>query len=117
MNNLSYTFFPLGDSALTIDFGNLIDVGINDQVIRLSELLKAAQLSYVRDIVAAYSSLTVHFDVVDVLKSNPGSSAYDIVKNKLSGLFLQEMHSSPKPGRCVRIPVCFSKKYALDSSD
>ena len=117
MNNLSYTIFPLGDSALTVDFGNLIDVAINEEVIRLSELLKAAQLRYVKDIVAAYSSLTVYYDVVDVLRSNPGSSAYDTMKNELSGLFLQKINFSQKPIRSLRIPVCFAKKYALDVND
>src|SRR5438093_54073 len=117
MNNLSYTIYPLGDSALTVDFGNLIDADINEEVIRLSELLKAAQLTYVKDIVAAYSSITVYYDVVDVLQFNRTSSAYDTIKNNLSQLFSQEIASSAKPNRSIRIPVCFAEKYALDASD
>ena len=58
-----FTIFPLGDSALTIEFSNTIDRENNDKAIRLFHLLKEKKLSYIKALVPAYSSLTVHYDV------------------------------------------------------
>lgn len=113
MSHNSYTIISLGDSALTIDFGNVIDISINKEVISLYHLIKAAPWFGVKDIVPAYSTLTVHYDVVAVLKSNFGVSAFDAMKKKLEGLLLQKI-SVAKPSRSIKIPVCYAHKYALD---
>lgn len=113
MSQKSYTIIPLGDSALTIDFGNVIDVSINKEVISLYHVIKAAPWLGVKDIVPAYSTVTVHYDVVTVLKSYSGVSAFDAMKNKLEGLLLQKRLIA-KPSRSIKIPVCYTKKYALD---
>ncbi len=113
MSKKSYTIVPLGDSALTINFGNVIDVSINKEVISLYHLIKAAPWFGVKDVVPAYSTLTIHYDVVAVLKSYSCVSAFDAMKNKLDGLLLQK-RSAAKPSRSIKIPVCYTEKYALD---
>ncbi|MBD0332821.1 MAG: carboxyltransferase domain-containing protein, partial [Chitinophagaceae bacterium] len=44
-----YTFFSLGDSALTVDFGNVIDENINKKVLSLYPQLRDASLPGVLD--------------------------------------------------------------------
>lgn len=52
----------LGDAALTLEFGEEIDSGLNDQVMAARDALLAAPPSGITDVVPAYASLTVHFD-------------------------------------------------------
>src|SRR5947209_4122736 len=71
-----YTIFPLGDSALTIDFGNRIDEATNRKVLSLFRQLSAQKRKGVRDLVPAYSSLTLHFDPLEVQRM-PGQTAFE----------------------------------------
>ena len=40
INMASYHIFPLGDTALTIDYGNIIDEQVNKEVIARASQLK-----------------------------------------------------------------------------
>jgi inhibitor of KinA len=111
----SYTIFPLGDTAITIDFGNTINIELNKAVINLGELIKAGNFIGVTDIVPAYSSLTIHYDVIAVTKHYGSTSAYTIIKKKLEALLREEMQTVEKPARRLNIPVCYAAKYALDN--
>jgi inhibitor of KinA len=53
---------PLGDSALLIQFGDQIDLKINQRVHALDALLCADAISGIIETVPAYSTLLVHYD-------------------------------------------------------
>jgi inhibitor of KinA len=113
----NYTIFPLGDNAITVDFGITIKVEINKAVIHLFECIKAGNWFGVKDIVPAYSSLTIHYDVIAVLKHYSGRSAYYILKKKLEVLLAEEIQITEQPARKFKIPVCYAAKYALDREE
>jgi hypothetical protein len=50
-----YHLFPLGDSALTVDFGNIIDEEINGNVMALYQQLLNNPIDGTIEIVPAYS--------------------------------------------------------------
>lgn len=62
MNDAAPSFAPLGDSAITVRFGDGISTRSSDTVFRAARRLQAARLSCVTDIVPAYSSLAVYYD-------------------------------------------------------
>jgi inhibitor of KinA len=113
----NYTIFPLGDAAISIDFGNNINVDLNKAVIHLGELVKEASLTGVRDIVPAYSSLTIHYDVIAITKHYGGTSALAVMKKKLEALLAEERQMPVQPSRMITIPVCYAAKYALDNEE
>ena len=77
----NYTIFPLGDTAVTIDFGNSIDEVINQEVLSLFHSLKENFIPGIIELVPAYSSLTIYYDMLTVRKNNPQyESAYHAVK-------------------------------------
>src|SRR4051794_8244481 len=115
MTNINHTIFPLGDAAITIDFGNSINIDINKAVINLGELVNANNWIGVRDIVPAYSSLTIHYDVIAVIKHYGSTSAFTAMKQKLEALLAEEKQITAQPARRFNIPVCYEGKYALDS--
>jgi inhibitor of KinA len=75
---LPYRIFPLGDSALTIDFGNRIDEAVNKEVIARFNQLQQLPLPGMIEAVPAYSSLTIHYDVLAVKKKmTEGQTVYE----------------------------------------
>lgn len=109
-----YNIFPLGDSAMTIHFGNLIEEKINKQIIQLFHAIQAAQVVGVTDIIPAYSSLTICYDIVAVTKHQAGTSAFATMKNKMENLLQREQHTTNQHTRQIQVPVCYADAFAPD---
>ena len=107
----AYTIFPLGDSALTIDFGNRIDEKLNEKVLlhfyRLQHMAP-----FIRDVIPAYSSLTVYYDVLFLHSKE--QSAFESMKALLEPLLREEVNHPTIQQKVVHIPVCYSKAFAPD---
>ncbi len=114
---MSYSIFPLGDSALTVDFGNVISKEINRKVIALAQAIEKEGWSGVKDIVPAYSSVTIHYDTIALLKLHKNESAFNILSEQVKTLLPQSIEEVTDECRIIRIPVCYSLKYGLDLVD
>lgn len=117
MEQQPYSISPLGDSALIIDFGNLIEKRTNQKVLAMAMMLEGAAVIGVKDIVPAFSSITIHYDVVAVLKQNYAASAFTMLKDQLENLLLKQNISFMEESRKLRVPVCYAEKYAWDIRD
>lgn len=81
------SFFPLSDNALCIEFGNEIDKKINLQVIALGKMLEQNPFVGFREVIPAYTTLTVFYDVFEIISfKNNTNSAYDFVKTYIENL-------------------------------
>ena len=58
----TFHLLPLGDSAITIQFGKAIDPRINARVVAFATSIAQQQWKGIVDIVPTYRSITVHFD-------------------------------------------------------
>lgn len=110
--NASYTISPLGDSALLIHFANKIDDGINQMVLRLFHKLQHLSLFGVLDLVPAYSSLSVYYDVIALHQK--GSTAFERMKQLLIPFLNDTDRQLPTGNRTLKIPVCYAKSFATD---
>ncbi|GAA4847286.1 5-oxoprolinase subunit PxpB [Algivirga pacifica] len=54
--------YPLGEQAIVISFGDKITPELNDRVLALQQLLLTKKFSWLKALVPAYASLTVHYD-------------------------------------------------------
>jgi KipI family sensor histidine kinase inhibitor len=52
----------LGDSCVSIQFGNTIDPAVNARCVALGASLESLAMRGVRDVVSSYAAVTVHFD-------------------------------------------------------
>jgi inhibitor of KinA len=112
---LSYRIFPLGDSAITLDFGNVIDETINRKVIALFHSLNKEPWPGMIEVVPAYSSLTVYYDVFQLRKSiSPGNNVCEWMTAQLDKRMQLPLLQNDSLSRLVRIPVCYEKEFALD---
>jgi inhibitor of KinA len=112
--SFAYTVFPLGDAALTIDFGNTIDEALNGKVLRLFYRLQAFS-PFIKDIVPAYSSLTVYYDVASLRTKE--ASAFEAMKAIIEPFLREEENTGLIKNRQVKIPVCYAKKFAPDMDE
>jgi inhibitor of KinA len=111
----SFSIFPLGDAALVIDFGNVIDPAINKKVLRLFRKFQLADLPYIIDLVPSYSSLGVHYDPVAVLRSSQDEeTAFDHMAQLAGEMIVQKEDEDVLQTRNIEIPVCYSPRFAPD---
>lgn len=112
---MNYRIFPLGENALTVDFGNEISLDLNEKVLQLDASFAEKNFAGYIESVPAYSSLTVFFDVYAVKKNFAAfPTAFEAVKNFAENALqnLREVKSI-KP-RLIEIPVSFAEEFALD---
>src|ERR1700738_4119662 len=87
---------PLGDSALLAELGTRLDTALNTRAIGLAAALRKRR--DVRQAIAGYSSVTVHFDPDQATHESLGAAIKRLAAKR------------PKmevPGRLHRIPVVY----------
>ena len=110
-----YTIFPLGDAALTVEFGNVIDEEVNRKVLRLFRQLKEQKHPYILDLVPAYSSLTVYYDVLSIYqKKRNEATAFSIMADILEQLSTTTYRTPLPETRIIKVPVCYSTAFGYD---
>ena len=110
-----YSISPLGESALTITFGDAISTDISDLVTSLAEQIENRPFTGFVESVPGYSSLTVFFDV-DKAKSRFRTSltGFEIVKS-LTEIEIQNLDDKPmQVAKTHDIPVSFDSTIAPD---
>ncbi|HEX8197641.1 MAG TPA: 5-oxoprolinase subunit PxpB [Pyrinomonadaceae bacterium] len=107
--------FPLGDAAAIVDFGNQISAEINDRVLSLAKYFDKNPFAGFIEIVPAYSSLTVFYDVFEVRKNNRNlETAFDFVCVEIEKAMLETNENVQIEARLVEIPICFDSEFAPD---
>ena len=85
-----YNIFPLGDAALIIDFGNVIDESINKLVHAVFHELLKDPIPGVIETVPAYCSLTIYYDVLFVRKKTGAKeTAFEWIAEKSKRIFIK----------------------------
>ncbi|MEP7128615.1 MAG: 5-oxoprolinase subunit PxpB [Chitinophagales bacterium] len=112
---IPYHIFPLGDSAITVDFGNCIDEEVNKEVIRRFNQLQQQPFPGMIEAVPAYSSLTIHYDMLALKKKGTGGlTIFQWVEQQLLERLEQPQQHLASKERFMKIPVCYEKEFALD---
>lgn len=111
----SYKIFFIGDSAATIDFGNVIDEEINKAVTDLFNHLSQHPIEGMVEVIPAYSSVTVYYDVALLRKKiSSQKKVYEWIRSELQKLMRHEFASVPANSNLVRIPVCYENEFGID---
>ena len=112
---MNYQIFPLGDAGLTVEFGNEISAELNNRVINLAGFFDKNPFPGFVEIVPAYASLSVFYDVSIVRKNFPDfPTAFEAIKNFTENALQNPGNLEENKPRQVEIPVCFDPGHALD---
>jgi inhibitor of KinA len=115
----SYSIFPLGDSAITIDLGNCISEDYNIKAHAIQQWLTAHPFPGRQDVIMAYSSVTLFYDPAEIAASgvNGRSGVYSWLEGMLHRAWQETSGVSVGPDegrRRVDVPVCYEGEYAPD---
>jgi inhibitor of KinA len=104
-----FRLLPLGDAALTVEFGDEIDPAMNARVIAFAETLRAQTWTGVVDVVPTYRSVTIHVDPLrlDVMT----------LWDRLLPLSHSLANSSTPSGTHHTIPVLYGGEWGPDVED
>ena len=111
-----YRYFPLGDNAIVIDFGNTIDEEINKLVHSVFYQLQNDPIPGMIEAVPAYCSLTIFYDVFFISNQigNQNSTVFDWVCEYLKKYMSNKNIETGDPQLLINIPVCYDKEFGTD---
>lgn len=103
-----YKILPYGDSALLINFEQVVSAEVNDEVVRLYQQLIKANIEDVVSVIPSYCSITIRYK-------------YPLTFQELSHL-INELNKEPKSPdlkrhKDINIPVCYHHSLALDKQE
>lgn len=103
-------YFPLGDTAVVVEFGTLIGQAAHEQVRLLSLYLDEHPMQGMIEYVPSYTTVTVFY--------NPGLLRYDEAQARLEIAVAQSLHMKLECNiRTVDIPVCYGGSFGPDLNE
>ena len=103
----TFTVLPLGDAAMTVEFGREIAPHLNDRVLAFAQAVRMQHWEGVLDVVPAYASVSIHVD--------PLRLPVSILSQRLHALSCDV--EAPPSGRTHRIPVLYGGEWGPDLDD
>lgn len=98
---------------LTISMGNVVDLEVNSMIFQVySQLIKNRHSSWL-DIIPAYSTISIVYDVPEIRKHHP--SAFHWVKGEVEKILSGSSEQKEIHPRLLSIPVCYDPEFALDA--
>jgi inhibitor of KinA len=109
MNVHGMTLAHLGDSALVLSWGEEVDESALAHVRAVSDALQRAALAGVVEVVPAFASVTVFYDIVH-------TGVYDVFEARVVEIAGRAEESTLRAAaaRVVEIPVCYGGEYGPD---
>ena len=97
---------PLGDSVLFVQFGQEIDIAINQRVHTLAAVIDASPLDGLIETVPAYTTLAIHYD--------PLLLTYDEIHTWVRAKLKQIEDMNLRKPRQFEVPVQYGGEYGVD---
>ncbi|WP_298391872.1 5-oxoprolinase subunit PxpB [Hydrotalea sp.] len=108
-----YRVYSLSDTAIAIDWGNIIDEAINHRVQTLFHCFQLQKKDFIRDVIPAYSSITIVYNPVALWKQGI-ENIDDFVRNYIATVVAHCTNMPEVEQPLVRIPVCYDATVAPD---
>ena len=102
-------FLPVGDTALTVEFGEAIDPAINAAVMALDRALAAAEIAGITETVPTYRSLLICYE--------PTELPYQTLLVHIRELMAEGLECRRRTGRCWTVPVAYGPPFGEDLDD
>jgi len=99
-------FAPVGDAALTVEFGNAVEPELNAQVIALDMALAAAELDGIVETVPSYRSLLICYE--------PSEISHHKLVAELHRLLGRGLQEHAERAMTWNVPVLYEPAYGID---
>jgi len=108
-----YQIYPCGDNAVTIELGDTINLETHQRVMALYHHIAGNAAEAVKDIIPAYTSVTVLYNMGQVKKQEP-HSVYQCMCRILENLLESCVWDNVATASHIKIPVCYDVAVAPD---
>ena len=106
---------PLGDTALLLELGEVIDEPTHGRVQTAWQALAAAPLPGVTELVPAYTTVTLFYEPLQVVQAGaPEAGIADWLIAKVRERLKNPPKRERSKGRIVEIPVCYGGEFGPD---
>jgi len=107
--------YSLSEKAVTLQFGNTISADLLTQVTTVNLLIHQQPFPGFINTVPAYSTLTIYFDLLQVIKSNlDGLHSFQKVVNYILSLSVPAHPTDNTTNSPIKIPVCYGNELGPD---
>jgi inhibitor of KinA len=107
--------FPLGDNAITVEFGNEVSLELNQLAIALAEHFRSKPFAGLIEAVPAYASTTFFFSVPEVRENySEFTTAYGAVKSIIEDAVPHLSKLPVDESRIIEIPMFITSGTAID---
>jgi len=115
---IKWNIFPIGESAVLIEFGRKIDKDIHKTVRMFGEYLDKHPFEGMIEYVPAFSTVTIFYDIMKlrIRKVDKGikESSYEIVSSLINNMLDNFNVSMNEKVRIMKIPVCYGGQFGPD---
>jgi inhibitor of KinA len=108
------SFAPLGDRALLIEAGDVIDPATTARVASVAARISGDPPPGVSDIVPAFCSVALHYDPEALRAEAKDRAPYDAMVERLQALLMDLDSAEPFEGRVFEIPVVYGGEHGED---
>ncbi|HEY4247292.1 MAG TPA: 5-oxoprolinase subunit PxpB [Lacunisphaera sp.] len=106
---------PLGDTALMLGFGDVIDESVRRRVHVAWQVLQAAPLPAVTELVPAYTTVTLFYDpMMAVQEGAPETGIVEWLTAKVRERLKNPPKTEKSKPRSVEIPICYGGEFGPD---
>jgi len=106
--------FPLGDTAVFVEFAEQLDLEVNAAGQRLAAAVREHGVPWIRDVVPTLGGVALHFDPDHAaLPAESLQAAAALVAQCLE----EGLTSTEELGRSIEVPVCYDPEFALDLAE
>jgi inhibitor of KinA len=107
--------FPLGENAVTVEFGNEISEPLNNAAISLAAYFEKNRFPGFVEAVPAIASVTIYYKLPEIRKNlADNSTAFEFVKQLVENAFTDADSIPVINSRVVEVPISFRDEYSLD---
>lgn len=105
-NRLSYNIIDNGDAGLIIIFNEPSSEALARKILGIRQSIQSSLRDKLLDIIPAYQSITLLFDLLEISKSN--------LKEILSEILKTPIAPSNYQSKLLEVPVCYEFECAID---
>lgn len=107
-------FEPLGEDAVLLRLGDVIDAGTNGRVHAFAAAVEARRPAWLRELVPAYASLALQVDAAAV---GPDADAVAFVRRWWQAQDFDAHGEADVDAATLEVPVCYGGEFGPDLSD
>jgi inhibitor of KinA len=109
-----FSIYPLGDQALTFSLGNSIRQTDHQKILAMKRWLEQHPVPGLSDIIIAYSSITVAYDLCQLKQEISSGTAFDFTAEKLRQAYRNSGYVDHTDQKRWEVPVCYEEAFAPD---